>query len=96
MREQGEQLPLQVGAAEQGQVRVSSPPRAQLVRLWAQPIPLAQVAHSAAGQPVVAMAAVSTPVWAVWLESRAQEAWSLPQAVAVPAWGEEVLAWAAA
>lgn len=62
VREQGEQLPLQVGAAEQGQVRVSSPPRAQLVRLWAQAIPLAQVAHSAAGQRVVAMAAVSTPV----------------------------------
>lgn len=75
-----------LGAAERVGVRASSLPLGLQGRVWAQPIPLVQVAHSAAGQPVAAMAAVSTPVWAVRLEARAWEAWPLRQAVAVPVW----------
>ena len=75
-----------LGAAERVGVRASSLPLGLQGRLWAQPIPLVQVAHSAAGLLAVAMAAVSTPVWAVQLEARAWEAWPLRQAVAVPVW----------
>ena len=75
-----------LGSAERVGVRASSLPLGLQGRLWPQPIPLVQVAHSAPGQPVAAMAAVSTPVWAVRLEARAWEAWPLRQAEVVPAW----------
>jgi hypothetical protein len=75
-----------LGAAERVGLGASSLPLGLQGRLWAQPIPLVQVAHSAARLLAAAMAAVSTPVWAVRLEARAWEAWPLRQAVVVPVW----------
>jgi hypothetical protein len=75
-----------LGAAERVGLGASSLPLGLQGRLWAQPMPLVQVAHSAARLLAAAMAAVSTPVWAVRLEARAWEAWPLRQAVVVPVW----------